>query len=417
MMIKNVLFLLLLIQTVASCQPPNNNNIPSGESYDPPNSTDTRTKPIDFQHRKTFKVKDIYVSNEFYGARLSDIKLDSEVENGLIATISPENAPINQSSWYAFRIWSDSKQEVTIKLVYPNGKHRYYPKLSIDGTNWKKIESFNYKNNRKEETADITLKIGPLPLWVAAQELRTTKDVFHWMDSLEAFPHIYGDTVGYSRLGKPLRALRIAENNSSNVIIAMTRQHPPETTGQLAFDAFIETILDSNNLANRFRQHFQIYAFPMVNPDGVDQGHWRHNAGGIDLNRDWWEFRQPEIKYITEYLTGNLLNDSTKVWYGFDFHSTGSDILYPISNEIVPDDVSITKLWIDNMKIRLPNDEWKIEPFDISSPISKNWIYRTFNAEAITYEVGDSVSKDYVKLKARIAAEEMMRILLTKIGQ
>jgi len=85
--------------------------------------------------------------------------------------------------------------------------------------------------------------------------------------------------------------------------------------------------------------------------------------------------------------------------------------------EIVPDDISITKLWIDNMKIRLPSDEWKIEPFDISSPISKNWIYRTFNAEAITYEVGDSVSKNYIKLKARVAAEEMMRILLTKIGQ
>ena len=58
-----------------------------------------------------------------------------------------------------------------------------------------------------------------------------------------------------------------------------------------------------------------------------------------------------------------------------------------------------------------------IESFDISSPISKNWIYRTFHAEAITYEVGDEVSKNYVQLKARIAAEEMMKILLSKINQ
>lgn len=237
------------------------------------------------------------------------------------------------------------------------------------------------------------------------------------MDSLEQKSFINGEIVGKSHLDKPIRVMKIEESQDRNILILMTRQHPPEITGQIAFNTFIETILDSTYLSNRFRKYFQIYAFPMVNPDGADQGHWRHNAGGVDLNRDWWEFRQPEIKAITDYLKKKLLNDSTRVWYGFDFHSTGGDVLYPISNEIIPDETSITKPWIDNMKKRLPTDEWKIEPFDISSPIAKNWIYRTFGAEAITYEVGDETNRNHVRFKSKIAAEEMMRILLNRVNQ
>jgi len=408
--------LLLFLHSIASCQPPNNKPLPTGESYDPPNSTDTRSKPIYFQSRKTFKVDDIYISNEFYGARLSNIRIDFNSKNRLIATIEPENAPINQSAWYAFRIWSDKEKEVTIEMNFPEGKHRYYPKISNDGQKWSRLPKHQFKHNRKEETSELTLKIGPNPIWIAGQELMTTKEVFYWMDSLEQKSFINGEIVGKSQLDKPIRVMKIEESRDKNIIILMTRQHPPEITGQIAFNAFIETILDSTSLSNRFRKYFQVYAFPMVNPDGADQGHWRHNAGGVDLNRDWWEFRQPEIKAITTYLKKTLLNDSTRVWYGFDFHSTGGDILYPISNEIIPDETSITKPWIDNMKIRLPNDEWKIEPFDISSPIAKNWIYRTFGAEAVTYEVGDETDRNYVRLKAKIAAEEMMRILLTRIS-
>ena len=81
------------------------------------------------------------------------------------------------------------------------------------------------------------------------------------------------------------------------------------------------------------------------------------------------------------------------------------------------EDKSITYPWIESMKERLPNDPWVVEPYDISSPICKNWIFRTFGAEAITYEVGDEVERNYVKLKAKIAAEEMMRILLERLAK
>jgi predicted deacylase len=419
-MIKNIftLFFCFNLVVLASCQPPEQpTNISlSGESYDPPNSTDTRSKPILFQKRKTFQVNGIYVSNEFYGGRIDNVQADNRKKNSLIITIAPENFPINHSAWYAFRIWSDEEKDVSIKLIYKEGRHRYIPKISSDGENWKTISSQYFRHNERKETAELQLRVSPNSLWISAQELMTSKEVFAWADTLQQMEYVTGDTVGYSTLNKAIRVLKIAETEQKNIVIVLSRQHPPEVTGQFAAQYFVETILDSSDLARRFRKKFQVIAFPLINPDGADQGHWRHNVGGVDLNRDWHKFRQPETKNVSEYLKKELLNDSTRVWYGFDFHSTGSDILYPISNDYIPDESSITRLWIDNMNLRLPN-KWEEEPFDISSPIAKNWIYRTFGAEAITYEIGDETPRDFVKLKSKIAAEEMMKILLIRVNR
>ena len=208
-MIKNIftLFFCFNLVVLASCQPPEqpkNINL-SGESYDPPNSTDTRSKPILFQKRKTFRIKDIYVSNEFYGGRIDNVRADNSKKNGLIITISPENFPINHSAWYAFRIWSDEEKDVSIKLVYKEGRHRYVPKISKDGENWETISNRYFKHNVRKETADLQLRIGPNSLWVSAQELMTSKEVFAWADTLEQISYVKGDTAGYSTLNKAIR--------------------------------------------------------------------------------------------------------------------------------------------------------------------------------------------------------------------
>ena len=44
----------------------------------------------------------------------------------------------------------------------------------------------------------------------------------------------------------------------------------------------------------------------MPNPDGVDSGYWRHNSNGVDLNRDWIEFTQPETKAIKQFLESKV---------------------------------------------------------------------------------------------------------------
>lgn len=70
-------------------------------------------------------------------------------------------------------------------------------------------------------------------------------------------------------------------------------------------------MIGDSELAMEFRKHFVIKAFPMLNPDGVVNGHWRHNAMGVDLNRDWQNFNQPETRAVRDALSP-LVDDPTK---------------------------------------------------------------------------------------------------------
>ena len=73
---------------------------------------------------------------------------------------------------------------------------------------------------------------------------------------------------------------------------------------------------------------YRVLAFPLINPDGVDLGHWRHNASGVDTNRDWGRYRQPEIKSIVKFIHKIKKRDNNKIVMGLDFHSTYYDVFY-----------------------------------------------------------------------------------------
>ncbi len=72
------------------------------------------------------------------------------------------------------------------------------------------------------------------------------------------------------------------------------------------------------------------------------------------------------------------------------------------------------KNWLNNLQNRLP--EYHVNIIDTlsktSSPTSDRWIQKTFNAPAVTYEVGDETNRQLIKKVAQTAAEELMRLLL-----
>jgi hypothetical protein len=63
---------------------------------------------------------------------------------------------------------------------------------------------------------------------------------------------------------------------------------------------------------------------------------------------------------------------SKKVYYGIDFHSTNENIFYPINREIETFPEDFTYRWTDALIAAFPDTEFEVEPFDTSSPITKN---------------------------------------------
>src|SRR5690606_18295687 len=115
---------------------------------------------------------------------------------------------------------------------------------------------------------------------------------------------------------------------NKKAIAIMGGQHPPEITGFQAQMAFLDFLLGDDPLAVRFRDHYQIVAVPWINPDGNNQGHWRHNVAGVDLNRDWSTFKQKETTVARDYFLSFAEDKGVDFVFGVDFHSTFRDVLY-----------------------------------------------------------------------------------------
>ena len=143
-----------------------------------PNKVHTTTRPINYQEKKTyaFPEQGIYADNQFDGARLNNIEWTEDGQ--LRVTIEPENAPINPSPYYAFKLWADSAQNVSLELTYPEfGFHRYWPKKSLDGYNWTFMDSTLVWVAADTSIARLELEIGPDTLWIAGQEVRNSSHV------------------------------------------------------------------------------------------------------------------------------------------------------------------------------------------------------------------------------------------------
>ena len=374
---------------------------------------DTETKSISYQQKRTFTFAEsgVSFSNQFEGARLNAV--DQLNDSTYIVFIQPENEPINHSPFYAFNVWSSSAKEITLKFKYPGKyKHRYIPKIKSNGV-WSVADSLNFQYD--ENFSSLKLQINAIAKTVSGQELHTSSIVYSWVDQLiegkESF--VRSKTIGKTRLKRPFRVLDIYKGTAKNkpVLVLLTRQHPPEVTGYFAFQAFLSTILEENKLSTSFLEHYRILAFPLMNPDGVDLGHWRHNAGGVDTNRDWSFYHQPEIKTTVDYITQVLKKNNSKLVLGLDFHSTWYDVFYTNKERESTSFPEFLPKWFSSLEHHIPDYKVNEQSSNSTKPVSKGWFLYGHNAVGVTYEIGDDTPRDRIQLIGEESAKAMMRIL------
>ena len=415
------LLLGLLLTAVAFAQAP----VYQGQGTTRP--VDTTTKPIEKQVRKTFSFPSAGVSfsNQFDGARLNDVEQTGPASFTL--KILPENEPINMSPWYAFRVWSRRRKEVSLRFVYPeSARHRYTPLMSADGLSWKPVDAANiteedkgtadFGPNSRPKSIVLKLKVGTRPVWISAQELNTSKHVYGWMNRMAKRYRLRVETIGKSKEGRPIKMMTIGNRASKNNVLVISRQHPPEVTGYFAMQAFVETILERSKLARDFRGDWAIFVVPLMNPDGVDEGHWRHNAGGIDLNRDWTDFNQPEGKVVSDFLKKREAATGGKFYFGIDFHSTWDDIYYPMDKKFESNMTGLVHQWLDSIKAAIPGYSPNIQANERREPaiVSRNYFLNSHGMEAIVFEIGDNTSRDFIKKKGSVGANELMKLLISR---
>lgn len=387
----------------------------------------TEARPVQKQWKGSYVFDQgaLEFNNDFEGARLNGVVKTND--STYTALITSENTPINISPWYAFQVKSKEARSIYVILTYQDGyKHRYYPKTSTDGSNWKALDSIHYTEiepgtqpfgaESMALKAQLRLEVGPEPRWVAGQELETSTHVKAWAERISEKDFAKLSTIGESREGRPMHLLSIGNTDSKRMIMVISRQHPPEVTGYLAMKAFVETITGDSELAKKFREKYATFVVPLMNPDGVDNGHWRHNAGGIDLNRDWAQFNHPETQAVRDFMKRQEDKSGGKFYFGIDFHSTWDDIYYTLDEKFKGNMPGLIPEWLASMKGALEGYDPNIRPNERLEPtaVSMNYFLKAHGAESLVFEIGDNTDRDFIKDKGRVSAEKLMELLLEK---
>lgn len=377
-----------------------------------------------------------------------DVTLDTDFPSGnaakcdivdgrFVLMIEPEDAPpINCSPWYGFRLTPKNKKvkNAEVELNYSACGHRYWPKISPHGIIWNNIDKKYVRVTGKGDAkkAYLTVDFGKVgktykkgtPLFVSAQEILVPSIMDFWVKDFEGRDDVRFWTLGKSKEGRDIRAMAIsAAKDSATIekpreqIVLIGRQHPPEITGSLAQIYFVNALMEDTEIANQFRERFETSVVWMMNPDGVERGHWRHNIGGTDLNRDWGPFVQPETALMRDFLL-NMQKDTTKRLKLFlDFHSTQKDVFYTLPHDLdmtpqnfIPDWLGLYQQKIAKVKPDyVVNEQARHDP---DSTVSKAWVYEQFHVPAITFELGDETDRLLIEKIGKEAAYAMMETLL-----
>lgn len=363
------------------------------------------------EEKRVCEFGDVTIRSDFSGGRLNGCKQLSPLHYAL--TIAPEDEPpINPSPWYAFTIEADAPSDITIDLQYTAYKHRYWPKLSVDGKAWQRIADDKIEL-LEDGSARLDVSTGDGLLHVSGQEILATDFHKQWAEETARKFELDFNEIGRSRDGRPI--YQIASPSADDItdfVFIIGRQHPPEVTGALALTAFVEEMLVDSELSRAFLSEFRLIVVPMLNPDGVERGHWRHNTDGQDLNRDWGPFSQPETQLMRDTLE-RFAGGEERLWLFLDFHSTGRNVLYTQADDEQTVPAMFARRWSDRVAANPHAYEFEHAERPLTDlPTSKNYVFSKFGVPSITYEVGDHTDRRDIDVSARIFAQEMMKILL-----
>ncbi|MEQ1783891.1 MAG: FixH family protein, partial [Hyphomonadaceae bacterium] len=137
-----------------------------------------------------------------------------------------------------------------------------------------------------------------------------------------------------------------------------------------------------------------------------DAGNWRLNAGGVDLNRDWGAFSQPETKALSQWIIAAA--GGRRVVSMMDFHSTDKTVIYAPP----PESASPTIAFLPFLKTAFDTTlsappEWNYA-HNPNGGTSKGWALEALKAPGITVELWDQIPANDARKLGATAADALI---------
>ena len=331
-------------------------------------------------------------------------------DGGVVVSVDHEPAVvegINPSPWFALRLTSDAAGPRTVTLDYTDYEHRYPPYLSSDGETWAMVAPDRVALNPKKSRATLHLDLPKGPVFLAGQPMSTSSQALAWTRRFLKDRGFSEMRYGASLQGRPLVGFVGGGQAGLDTIVALTRQHPPETTGEEAFRGFLDRLFGrDDDRAKAFRAAHRIVLAPMPNPDGVDAGNWRLNGGGVDLNRDWGPFTQPETRALSSWILDQ--SKGRRVVSMIDFHSTFKTTIYAPPLDAASPTIGFLPVLEQHFRDELKEaPEWSYG-HNVNGGTSKGWALEALHAPGVTVELWDQISTADARALGAATADAMI---------
>lgn len=176
--------------------------------------------------------------------------------------------------------------------------------------------------------------------------------------------HFRREVLGRSRQGRNLEVLTVASDAADEgdpakpVFFVSARVHPGEVPASHMFNGLLKFLLrGKDKRAEVARKSFVFKLVPMLNPDGVELGHYRCDSRGQNLNRfyaDPSETDQPEIFAVKSLL--KRYADQGRLKFYFDLHAHANKKgVFAFGNTLPPEEQVETTLYAKLMSLNCPH--------------------------------------------------------------
>lgn len=312
---------------------------------------------------------------------------------------------INPSPWFAFKVNADDARAATFTLDYTDYKHRYAPWVSTNGKDWAPLAPDRVTLNDRKSRATLRIDLPKGTIWVAGQPLSPSTDNIDWTRRTLAGAGFDEKKYGISLQGTSL--VGFVGGGGLEALVIMTRQHPPETSGQEAYRGFLERLMTrKDDTAARFRARTRIIIAPMPNPDGVDGGYWRLNRGGMDLNRDWTNQTQPETRTLAAWIKEQA--GDRRVMSMMDFHSTDKTVIYAPPLDSPSSSIGFLPALKSAFDAKLAKPpEWSYA-HNPKGGTSKGWALEVLKSPGLTVELWDQIPAADARALGATAADAVI---------
>lgn len=219
----------------------------------------------------------------------------SILENGKTAEISftpdPHGGP--ECLWFCFRLIQTTSSDSieSIKLVLKNSQNmlgggnpkNMRPVIRYADSDWRRLDAPTVKALPDGRNLVIWVIDAPKTFAeVAYCYPYGRSDVENLVNETDGYWKM--DTIGVSQAGRPLIRLCNSYGNSGSDIPGLylaARQHSGESSGSWVLDGFLRHIASLGDDAP------MIWAIPLTNIDGVENGDYGKDNFPYDLNRAW----------------------------------------------------------------------------------------------------------------------------------